>query len=55
MVDESYTFQPQADLAPEDKPSILYFDSMHEPDDLNLDILRQYVELEFIEKKAAPE
>jgi hypothetical protein len=28
---------------------------MHEPDEVNLDILRQYVELEFIEKKATPE
>lgn len=46
----------QPDMAPEDKPSIIFFDSMNSlPEEENIRILRQYVELEFIEKKATPE
>lgn len=46
----------ELDEAPQDKPCIIYFDSMNNtPEMENIRILRQYVELEFIDKKTTAE
>ena len=43
--------QKLPEVTPADKPIILYLDSLNEPQDQHMDALREYLELEFLDKK----